>query len=225
MFVAGVDEAGRGPVIGPMVLCAYAIEEERQQELYNLGARDSKVLSPSQREKLAEKFSKTGEFVLKVLSAAEITGLMRKKVSLNDIEARFISEALKELSKKARISKVFVDSPDPVASKFEKRIRRYFDHAFEIICEHKADARYPAVSAASILAKVRRDEEIEKIKLRLKKEGFEDWDIGSGYPHDEKTVSFLKRHHSDARAQEFIRHEWETAKRLKVAQLDLRTYI
>ncbi|MCD4768298.1 MAG: ribonuclease HII, partial [Methanosarcinales archaeon] len=46
MLVAGVDEAGKGPVIGPMIVAGVVIEENRLPELKKLGVKDSKVLSP-----------------------------------------------------------------------------------------------------------------------------------------------------------------------------------
>ena len=224
MLVAGVDEAGRGPVLGPLVLCAFAVAESEQQHLKKMGVRDSKMLSEVQREKLREKLEGVGEFVVKKISAEELTQLMRKKISLNEIEARSISEMLRELGGKKTLERVYVDSPDPVASKFEKRIRKYFDHEFQIVCEHKADVRYPVVGAASIIAKTERDAEIEEIKNFLRDRGVEDCDFGSGYSHDKRTIGFLKKYHSLPLLQPFIRHQWDTAKKLKFTQLELAKY-
>ncbi len=207
-----------------MVLAAFAVEEGSEDSLRKMGVKDSKLLAPAERERLRGKLEKLGEFVVKQISAAELTALMRKRVSLNDIEAKAISESLRELGGKNSLNKVLVDSPEPIASKFERKIRKYFDHEFEIVCEHKADLHYPVVGAASIIAKTVRDEGIEAIKRLLKKEGVPDWDFGSGYSHDERTVAFLKKHHSLPVLQEFIRHEWKTAKSLKYAQLDLSKF-
>lgn len=224
MLIAGVDEAGRGPVIGPLVLCAFAVAESAQQQLKKMGVRDSKLLTAGQREKLRDKLEQAGEFVVKKISAEELTQLMKRKISLNEIEAKSISEMLRELGGKKVLEKAYVDAPDPVASKFEKRIRKYFDHEFQIVCEHKADVRYPVVGAASIIAKTERDAEIAEIKNFLKDGGVEDWDFGTGYSHDERTIGFLKEYHSLPLLQPFIRHQWETAKKLKFTQLDLAKY-
>lgn len=224
MLIAGVDEAGRGPVLGPMVLCAYSLEPGQEGWLREIGVRDSKLLSPQVREKLAEKLRQTGNFVIKTVSAQELTVQMRLGVSLNELEAKQISGALIELNSKGKISKAFVDSPDSIASKFEKRIRKYFDHKFDLVCENKADFKYPVVGAASILAKVGRDQAVQEIKHELMEHGITD-DFGSGYSHDPATISFLKKHHKEPALQPFIRHEWETAKRLKVRQVDLTKFI
>lgn len=189
-----------------------------------MGVKDSKLLTESQRNKLRGKLEEFGKFVVKSISAEELTEKMRKRVSLNDIEAQAISEMLRALGGKAKISKVLVDSPDPIASKFEKRIRKYFDHEFEIVCEHKADLHYPVVGAASIMAKTTRDAQIVEIKNVLREYGLEDWDFGTGYSHDERTIAFLKKHHSLPVLQPFIRHQWQTAKNLKTTQMDLSKF-
>ncbi len=207
-----------------MVLCAYAVKPEQEEELRKMGVKDSKLLTESQRNSLRGKLEEFGEFVVKSISAEELTDKMRKRVSLNDIEAHAISEMLLVLAGRVKISKVLVDSPDPVASKFEKRIRKHFDHKLEIVCEHKADLHYPVVGAASIIAKTTRDAQIKEIKNILREEGLPDWDFGSGYSHDERTISFLKKHHSLPALQPFIRHQWQTAKNLKTTQMDLSKF-
>lgn len=211
-------------MLGPMVLCAYAVEPQQEQELREMGVKDSKLLTESQRDKLRGQLEEFGEFVVKSISAEELTQKMRKRVSLNDIEAQAISEMLRALGGKAKLSKVLVDSPDPIASKFEKRIRKYFDHEFEIVCEHKADLHYPVVGAASIMAKTTRDAQIAEIKNVFREYGLEDWEFGTGYSHDERTIAFLKKHHSLPVLQPFIRHQWQTAKNLKTTQMDLSKF-
>ncbi|MCX6767126.1 MAG: ribonuclease HII [Candidatus Micrarchaeota archaeon] len=219
MIVVGADEAGRGCVLGPLVICAYSCDEKMEKELKRIGVRDSKLLSPGAREKLFPEIARRGKHELEIVSAEELTKLMSKKVSLNEIEAIKIADALKRLKKKARFEKVIVDSPDPVASKFEKRIRKYFDHEFQILCENKADYNYPCVGAASILAKVTRDAELEKIKKTVGE------DFGSGYTHDERTIAFLKRRINDSVVKPFVRHKWVTAKRLKTTQMELGRFV
>jgi len=219
MIIAGVDEAGRGCVLGPMAICAYACGAELESELKKIGVKDSKLLGPRLREKLFPQIAKHGKYELELISAEELTKLMSKKVSLNEIEAMKIADALKRLKKKAKFEKVIVDSPDPVASKFEKRIRKYFDYKFQILAENHADYNYPCVGAASILAKVTRDAELEKIKKIVGE------DFGSGYTHDEVTIAFLKRRINDPRVSPFVRHKWETAKRLKITQMELGKFL
>jgi ribonuclease HII len=207
-----------------MVLCTFAIEADREVELKEMGVRDSKLLSHETRVSLAKQLRKMGDFVLTSISAVDLTIAMRRRMTLNELEAKEISASLVELGGRTAIKKVFVDSPDPIAKKFELRIRKYCDHAFEIVCENKADFRYPVVGAASIIAKVERDAAVDKIRKVMRENGVTD-ELGSGYSHDAVTIAFLKQHSRLPALQEFIRHEWETAKRLKTEQVDLGKFI
>lgn len=228
IIIAGVDEAGRGPVLGALVIGVFAAEAEWDKELREMGVKDSKQLSPVRREEIAEKLRKVGKHLLIRITAEELTELMNKGISLNEIEAMKIGEALGELQgdlarRKHEFGKVFVDSPDPIPSKFERRIRKYFRvpgaDKVKIFCDNKAENKYPTVAAASILAKVDRDAELEKIKKKL------GVDFGSGYPSDERTAKYVREHHADPELQPFLRHKWETVKRLKCPQVDLTKYL
>ncbi len=207
-----------------MVLCAFAIEDSRQAELREMGVRDSKVLTAEKREYLARELRKVGDYALVSASAVDLTRSMRGRITLNELEAKEISGLLVELSGKVKLAKAFVDSPDPIPRKFEARIRKYADHAFDIVCEHKADVRYAVVGAASIIAKVERDAAVEQIRQAMAEAGVRD-ELGSGYSHDAVTIAFLKKHSRLPQLQEFVRHEWETAKRLRFAQVDLGKFI
>jgi len=219
-MIAGVDEAGRGPVLGPLVICAFACPSAVQEKLRALGVRDSKQLTPEQRERIAKEIEKLGEFVLVEISAEELTLLMGKRVSLNEIEAQKIGIALNHLEQKTgSLVEVFVDSPDSQPKKFELRLRKYYSGKAKIVSENRADSKYAVVGAASILAKVLRDGRIDE----LKKEFGED--LGSGYSHDERTIAFLKKHiNGNVALQRHIRHKWKTAKNLKETQLPLSKY-
>lgn len=224
-IIVGMDEAGRGPVLGPLVMCAFACDAEWEPELKEMGVKDSKLLSPARREELAEKLRKIGRHLLVSLSAEQLTKEMNAK-SLNEIEAQHAAEALNALQKALsakgnEFEKVFVDSPDPVPSMFEKRMRKYLDKSAtsaKIVSENKADAKYVCVGAASILAKVDRDHQIEEIKKTVGA------DFGSGYPSDPKTKAFICSHYDDPKAKQFIREKWETVKRLRCPQMDLSKF-
>jgi ribonuclease HII len=216
-MIAGVDEAGRGCVLGPLVICAYATEPENEIKFRKMGVRDSKMLTAEQREKLAAELEQYGKYSLAEIPADEITRAMKSKVSLNELEAKKASEALVELEKKLagsgkEIDAVFVDSPDPVPKKFEGRIRKYFHTKARVVCANYADKRFPCVSAASIIAKVTRDAELEKIKKIL------GHDFGSGYTHDPLTIEFVKKHHRDPKLVPYLRMEWITIRRLRMPQ-------
>ncbi len=204
MLVAGADDCGRGCVFGSMYICAFAIDDSKEKELRKMGVKDSKMLSPEAREKLYPKLIKMGDYAVVEYSAEKITLLMRRKVSLNTMEAAMVAEALSLL--RERPKKVFVDSPDPDPRTFERRIRKFFDHEIEFVCENKADVKYPVVSAASVIGKVLRDNQIERLHKEI-------GDFGSGYTHDPRTVAFLKKNFHRLEVQRHLRQEWSTIKK------------
>ena len=233
MFVIGVDEAGRGPVIGPLVICAYAIEGNKEAELKKIGVKDSKLLSGENREAIAKKIIHHPHQIAEV-SAEEITHYMKRKVSLNEMEAEKIAGALLSLSKKlvksdaesggpkdGIISTIFVDSPDPTPKKFELRIRKYLRgtplEKTQIVSENKADFKYLCVGAASILAKSMRERRVMEIALEV-------GDFGTGYPSDGRVIEFLRSHHRDAVLQKYIRHGWATMKAIRSTDLKLKDF-
>ncbi|MHA1667306.1 MAG: ribonuclease HII [Candidatus Heimdallarchaeaceae archaeon] len=206
-IIVGIDEAGRGPVLGPLVICVYAINEKNVVVLKQMGARDSKTLSPNRRAKLYEKLTHLAvEIKTKHITPAEIDEL-RKNYSLNVIEQKMMLKLAKELQ--TPFSELYIDAADVN----EQRFGLIFEQAFpkaKIISKHKADILFPVVSAASIIAKVERDKEIEKISQSL---GIE---IGSGYPSDPKTKKFLREiYKKKGKFPSFVRESWDTVKKIK----------
>ena len=211
IIIAGVDEAGRGCVLGPLVICIAVAEKEDEAKLKRIGAKDSKLLSPSARSKLFGKIKDICiDTVVIKINADELDELM-KKHSLNEIEAMKIGNALNTVQNK--LDTIFVDSPDTEAGRFKRRIRKYFGADSEIVSEHKADFNYPIVSAASIIAKVERDKVIELIKKEL------GHDFGSGYTSDERTINFLKKNLHRKDVQKYIRKRWDTIEKMKQKKL------
>ena len=209
MRIAGVDDAGRGPVIGPLVIAGVLIEKENLHRLVDLGVKDSKLLSPHKRERLAEEIKKTAlqcHFI--ALSTSEIDKVVetgRKLRRLNHLEARTMAEVIAAL--KPDIA--YVDASDVLAERFKQHILENLPFEVQIVSEHKADAKYPVVSAASIIAKVERDKAIRELRERY-------GDLGSGYITDPKTKEFLKSWiQKFGFYPEFVRKSWKPAKRLK----------
>lgn len=198
MTQCGIDEAGRGPVLGPMVISIVCGDEE---ELIRLGVKDSKELSPGRRERVYADIMNSGFFVQsEILSSKEINKLMKLK-SLNEIEY----EAVLRLVKSA-VAPVFVDSFDTNETRLSERITR--ESGKDVVCRHKADQIYPAVMAASIVSKVRRDAIIKDLHRRY-------GDFGSGYPSDPRTISFLRTSViKGLDISEIVRTEWATYRRL-----------
>ena len=204
-MILGIDEAGRGCVIGPMVMACASIDSMEENALLRLGVKDSKKLSPKRREELYEPVRHLCEVRTVHLSAHKLTKMMDEH-NLNEIEAMTIAEMLKDVPETAC---AYIDAPDNIPANFAKRIRRLISPTPKLVCENKADDKYPIVAAASIVAKVERDREIEKIKKII---GI---DFNSGYTSDPMTTAFLAKHATDANVQPYLRHKWATLEKLK----------
>lgn len=206
MLIAGVDEAGRGPALGPMVIAITVIEKETEDQLLEMGVKDSKLLTREQRNDFFPKIkAMVKEYGSVHIEAMELDELMERK-SLNEIEAMKIGKLLNDLKIKPEL--VFVDSPDFVEGNFAERIQRYLNFKVQIRSEHKADINYPVVSAASVIAKVERDFVIDKLAEEY---GF----MGSGYSHDAHTIHFIEKWLNEKGSLPFFaRKQWATNKNL-----------
>lgn len=187
-LVAGVDEAGRGCVLGPLVLSVCVIDKTKEKMFKDAGVKDSKLLSPQKREELFELIKKEAEDYKIIAIPAEELNVLMDKYSLNEIEAQKACFAISQL--KTEPEAIVFDSPDTSTDHFSRRIKDNLkalscNISSKIISEHKADLNHPSVSCASILAKVTRDS-------LLKKElgGLEI----SGYSSDPKTIDYLKNY-------------------------------
>ncbi|MFH1474151.1 MAG: ribonuclease HII [Candidatus Aenigmatarchaeota archaeon] len=203
--ILGIDEAGRGSVIGPMCIGGVVIDEKDSAKLKALGVKDSKLLTPEQREALYPKIKKLAKdhVVLKV-SAKQIDQ-MRKTTNLNRIEAQKMAEIIKAMN----ADKAYVDAPQVSTEKFKNILLALAENKTKIIAENHADLKYPVCSAAAILAKVERDRDVERIKKIV---GF---DFGVGYPHDQRSIDFVKKALKEKKHLEFLRHSWVTVSNLK----------
>jgi len=211
MIVCGVDEAGRGPVIGPLVICGLCADEN---EIKNLNVKDSKLLSPKRREYLFDKIiSIAKKYVIKIIPPEKLDEMM-KEMTINEIEEIYFAEVIDEL--KAEI--VIVDAVDVDEKRFEENLKKRLNFDIKIISKHKADRDYPVVSAASIIAKVTRDREIEKIKKEI-------GDFGSGYPADPRTVNFLMEYYkNNGSLPKYVRKTWKTIHKILNSKSNLDRY-
>jgi ribonuclease HII len=186
-ILCGIDEAGRGPVIGPLVSAGVIIEEKDEPKLKAIGVKDSKLLTPAQREVLFKKIiAVVKDYSIKILEPHQIDAALNDPdLNLNWLEANTMAAIINEL----KPDKVIVDCPSNNIKAFTDYLKNKLKVKADIKAEHKADLNHPVVSAASILAKVTRDKEIEKIKQKIKQ------NIGSGYPADPITQEFLKKNY------------------------------
>jgi ribonuclease HII len=195
-----------------MVVAGVLVEDD--SSLREMGVKDSKKLSAKRREKLSGKILEVAECEVKIIPAEDIDE-MRELMTINELEARVFAAIVTAL----RPDLAYLDSADANCETFERLVRRELDFNPRIVSEHKADEVYPVVSAASVIAKERREREVGRIREEL---GVE---IGSGYPADPVTVEFMKKWISEnGDLPPHTRRSWENARRMlsesKVKKLD-----
>ncbi len=201
-MICGIDEAGRGPVFGDLVIAGVACEPGEEGEMRELGVKDSKALSPSKREEIYEKLIRMYPYEVVVITPSELDK-MRLKYTLNEIEASAFAEIINRLQP----SRAYLDCASASQRGFTRDVKASLRSECELIVEHKADERYPVVAAGSIVAKVTRD---RGIKVLAETYG----SIGSGYPSDPVTKEFLSRWIREHRSYPpFARKSWKTASR------------
>ncbi len=204
MDILGIDEAGRGSVLGPMVIAGVIIPEKMEKVLERMGVKDSKRLVPNRRTILSRKLKKMFEYEIVVISALEIDKMRADGINLNDIE----KNAMRDLIIRLNPEKAIVDAVDVKAERFQNYLCE--STGVNVIAEHKADDKYIEVSAASIIAKAERDAQIAEINKEYIKTG----GIGSGYPSDPTTKKFLNNYTYDE-MPEFVRKSWATVSKMK----------
>lgn len=216
MLISGVDDAGRGSVIGPLAIAGISLKEKDLFKLAGLGVKDSKILSPQRREILAHKIRELAlSYYVVFLSPAEIDRVVetgKRLHRLNRLEAQAMARVLSVLKPEV----AYVDASDVLPDRFRSHIAESLSFKLRIISEHKADSKYAIVSAASIIAKVERDKVLSELQ---KKYG----DIGCGYPTDSNTIKFLTywiRNYGSY--PDFVRKSWKPAKRIKQATVSLQ---
>ena len=205
-IICGIDEAGRGPVLGPMVICGVCFFEAELKLLVDIGVKDSKKLSSKKRSELAKIIkNKCKNYKTIVISAQEIDARQEKRITLNRLEEIKMAEIIEAL--KPNI--IYIDAADVNEARFAKSIQKLLKYSpTKIISKHKADDLYPIVSASSIVAKDTRDSIIEDFK---KKYG----DFGSGYTSDVRSTTFLREWiRKNKKAPPIARKSWETTKKI-----------
>jgi len=213
VLILGLDDAGRGCLIGNMVLSGVIIKKEIEQELKELGTMDSKLLTKKKREKLVGIIKeKVISYDTQMATPSEIDTGMGIGLNLNQIEALEAGLIINNLTKNLNTEqksklRIIVDCPSNNREGWKSQMLEYIeDKTLNIRCEHKADRDHVAVSAASIISKVTRDAEIKKLHEKI---GI---DFGSGYPNDPKTKDFLKKYVKDKKIREtrIFRESWAT---------------
>jgi ribonuclease HII len=228
IILCGADEAGRGAILGPLVVSIVAVRNTSMRRLSDIGVRDSKLLSGKRRRQLYNEIEGiASEIKVKCIFPSEINEAMANHISINELEAKNFSELFDSM--KSEVNSIYLDSPDVIPERFGVRFGMYSTkntrvvgiktprakgvQYTRVVAEHKADAKYPVVSAASIIAKVTRDSEIQKLEKRLK------FKIGSGYPSDDYTIRAIKENIKSVPLNEHVRNRWITLERIKQRSL------
>jgi|TARA_B100002019_G_scaffold49042_2_gene41654 ribonuclease HII len=203
-MICGVDEAGKGPVMGPMVVAAVSVENAKLIE--NLGFKDSKLLSSQRRLELFNLIKQNYSYEIEVINVEKIDEY-RMKNQLNLLNRKAFEKVISRLNPKV----AYVDAADVNEERFGREIKVNLTNPndTDVISMHKADSMIPVVAAASIIAKQTRELEIKKLKKEI-------GDFGSGYPSDERTIKFLKSYfHDNSRWPPGTRKSWKTIKRIR----------
>ncbi len=200
MKIAGIDEAGKGPVIGPLVVCGVLCEEKEVEALKKLGVKDSKKLSPERRREIAEKLKRLVKYEVIVISPQELNSKM-ERMTLNEI----LKDVCAKIISKLNPDVVFVDSFDVKPERLEDELKQLTGK--EVIAMHEGE-REVIVAAASIIAKCLRDEMIEELKRKY-------GDFGSGYASDEKTRRWLEDQIKKGEIPEIVRKKWKTVEKIR----------
>jgi ribonuclease HII len=206
-LICGIDEAGRGPVIGPMVMAGILIEEKDLPKLKSLGVKDSKLLTRKQREALFTKIKKTVKsYKITIISPKEIDqALESDNLNLNWLEAHKSAEIINHL----KPNRAILDCPSNNTKAYKSYVENLLNVKAMLVVEHKADVKYIESGAASILAKVTRDKEMENIQ---KKYG----NTGPGYTSNAITQKFLKENWE--KHPEIFRQSWISYRNHKQAK-------
>ena len=219
-------------MIGPLVVSVVSIKEGKTNKLIKIGVRDSKFLTRKKMFFLYDEIYSLAEDVKTyAISNTEINETMKNHISINELEAFHFAKLIDELETEPK--RVYLDSPDVKPERFGHRISLLSkkqlkvagmkgkkgaqlpeQNPIKVISEHKADSRYPVVSTASIIAKVTREREMEKIREKL---GI---DIGSGYPSDKYTIDAIRNNLKNSKMGQYIREYWGTVRIVRQSRID-----
>lgn len=205
-ILLGIDEAGRGAVIGPLVIAGVSIDEKDLQRIKDTGARDSKELSQKRRVEIYKEIEGIAKDIMIIkVAACKIDTYRADGVNLNKLESLKFAEIINKLNP----DEAYIDCPDTNIAKFKAVMKNLVPEKTRLVVEHKADSTYQLVGAASIAAKVERESDIAELR---KKYG----DFGPGYPSNEITMKWLRdwlKEHGEY--PNIVRQSWATVSDVK----------
>jgi ribonuclease HII len=210
-LICGIDEAGRGCLIGSMIICGVVFDENNLKYLEEIGVKDSKKLSPNRRTKLCKLIIENCQkYKVIDVTVEEIDNREHKKITLNELELEKFAEILNFL----KPDEAYLDAVDVNEERFKISCEKKLNYkGLEIVSKHNADDLFPIVSAASIVAKTIRDEKISELKHKY-------GDLGSGYSSDVKTIEFVRNWvKKNKKIPHFVRKSWDTTKKILETEL------
>lgn len=207
-LIAGIDEAGRGAIIGPLVIACVSIDKEKEEELKSIGVKDSKQLTREKREEIYKEIEKIAKDIVVVrIQACKIDSYREYGINLDEIEAMKIAQLINVVD----ADLIYIDSLEQNCEKFENLIRSYLNNKnVKLVVKNYLDESVPVVSAASIIAKVERDRALDNLKTQY------NYDFGTGYPHDERVIKFIENLIIEKKEiPNFVRRTWLTFENIK----------
>lgn len=202
-IICGIDEAGRGSLLGPIIVAGVCVTKKSISEMVEKGIKDSKLLSPKKRQVLFGHVINLAESICVCRINIEDIDFHVFRNNLNLLEAEAMAITIRNM----KSDKTYVDSCDVNPSRYQRTIKSFLkQNNTKLISIHHADRLNIVVSGASIIAKVIRDSEISKIRIKY-------GDVGSGYPSDKKTIKFVKEwFRQKNEIPPFARKSWKPAK-------------
>lgn len=201
-IICGIDEAGRGSLLGPIIVAGVCVTKKSISEMVENGIKDSKLLSPKKRQVLFGHVINVAESICVCRINIEDIDFHVFRNNLNLLEAEAMAITIRNM----KSDKTYVDSCDVNPSRYQRTIKSFLkQNNTKLVSMHHADRLSVVVSGASIIAKVIRDSELSKIRIKY-------GDVGSGYPSDKKTIKFVKEwFRQKNEIPPFARKSWKPA--------------
>jgi len=212
MMVGGIDESGRGSIVGPLVVAGIKASEQDMEKWKIWGVKDSKLLSPKKRLSLYQRLTQYYSYKTIAVSPAQVDeavmSVFRAK-RLNYLEASIFAQIIDALANPSEPTVFYVDACDINATRFGNLVYNYqkIRPHQEVISRHHMDRDETVTGAASIIAKVERDMAIEKLKKEV---GI---DFGSGYPNSKTRVALSNFVKQTGAIPSWCRKSWRSWKR------------
>jgi ribonuclease HII len=205
--MAGIDEAGRGCVLGSLVVACVISDDADRRWFAKQNVRDSKIVPPLERDQLAHAIKERCWFRVSIATPTTIDEAVRDRTrTLNGLELEMMASLLSDARTEHEDYELHavVDAPSINAQGFRELLfrRSGWDKMDRLAARDRADATNRTVAAASLVAKSERDRLLAKLETEL------GVPLGCGYPHDETTRAFLKTCPTDA---PYVRWSWKTA--------------